>query len=1212
MTMVTTQVPYLYKEARLNLEPAYPGSTVSFTLPSHSLSTLGSRPRVHRTIVTENYIDQDEDAFAKRHLASEASMFFRRTHNYPRSFLWRVLDDRKVLEIQSTDLDHNCDHKFEADLTIMLHFPSPIRPFGIAFAEPEDRDALSVFVLTEVKELYTITLPGDFFIKAAASEIDINDWCKTSSPFSRVPYRLTALNATELLVSMDDGSIAHLLREHSGDSVWLEKWYKQSSWSLRSLVTWKGQNSVRFNNVDLDGSAAAAMTKSPDGEHIWTVTLDHKLRAWNIKTGKPGAQVDLLGEDDRANEKVAPYFIGPSQSALMAIVNIRGFDDGSRYHIVTYSPKQHQFKFWGVGDADDIETGIIDFHSDIAFIPPVDDLMNTTVWNLEEFFISRGPTRWEGMEIWIRARSGPSNSIYSLKFSLNDRNTRLERDWKHGWVSVDSGPLTVESLKRNPSNPGERDLDGLEMHNPGITQEWLDFLFYPGRFTTASLETALWVYRKGLDRKRSTRHASPKASLKERICAAIAAFSTPTQNQDLDYDDYEESVASQWQVFYGLVKDLHKRRGECLSLAFDPELGMPWLVLSDYLSVIRRCNELETILSNSPYFSPSSTLPICLQEAMHISADEIRLMVRLVHAAALFRKTFSKTFHHEFEQELNRELFSPKSLSVLDRMDALEQSCDLCGQVSDDDLSVLIEEFGVPIKDLTSEVFDRIVKNFEPESPGGGNEEKQTTHYGLKALMRTTQETLEIDRNVLLDLLVVVLFVHFEYQADKLSENLDAAELFVDITNLLKDKAMLDWLASNGWAHPASTGPASEQMMATLNYTVKATRRLPIPQTVMEGIFGYRCFEFPKQRGQKTELVTSWSRLWQALVFKDRNYAEAAQFVFGVLICQKEYDLAFEFFKFLEDRNWTEYLKARLYLSIGDYTLASTAFRRPAFKLAMGMFHLEDNDTVAIISEDQKDMFSAGLPKYYQHVLGLFEKAKAYSFVAEFAKLALNSMNSKNEKELKTELLSRLFTASMQTLNFGEAYSALARFTDTRLQRNYLQTLVTTMIQNSEIPALLKFPFARLTNEVDAILSSLAHKALNVSSGPPYHQILYAFRISRNDFRGAAVILYDRLQRLKGSSSKVHDPADESMIQCYLMLINTLSSVTKEEAYILAEPRLDNTRPSGIGKAKKMLKRQIVTLEMLRKEYAVELDRVAALENGEFPFMDGGDEMDIL
>lgn len=188
--------------------------------------------------------------------------------------------------------------------------------------------------------------------------------------------------------------------------------------------------------------------------------------------------------------------------------------------------------------------------------------------------------------------------------------------------------------------------------------------------------------------------------------------------------------------------------------------------------------------------------------------------------------------------------------------------------------------------------------------------------------------------------------------------------------------------------------------------------------------------------------------------------------------------------------------------------------------------------------------------------------------------------------------------------------------TNAQCRRNSdLQTLITSMVAQSRTTELLQFPFVGLADSVDNVLASLCQKTLNMASGPPYHQILYSFRISRNNFRGAASILHERLQRLKTTSSKVHDPADESLAQCYLMMINTLSSVSKEDAYILAEQRIEGSGGPpqwGIGQGKKLLKRQIITLDTLRKEYQAELDRVAAIESGQFPFVDAGDDMDIL
>jgi hypothetical protein len=63
----------------------------------------------------------------------------------------------------------------------------------------------------------------------------------------------------------------------------------------------------------------------------------------------------------------------------------------------------------------------------------------------------------------------------------------------------------------------------------------------------------------------------------------------------------------------------------------------------------------------------------------------------------------------------------------------------------------------------------------------------------------------------------------------------------------------------------------------------------------------------------------------------------------------------------------------------------------------------------------------------------MLEAAKAYSYVADFARLGLRSMVGQEDQELKTDLLQRLFTASIQTSRFEEAYSAMARHSDAAL-----------------------------------------------------------------------------------------------------------------------------------------------------------------------------------
>jgi hypothetical protein len=923
----------LYKEARLNIEPAFPGSTIAFTLPASWTSTFGLRTTAKRAVITEKDVDQDEDAFARRHLATDGSMFFRQHHQYPRTFLWRVLDNRKMLEIQAVDFDHDLNHTVEANLTLLLQFPSPIRPFCVAFSEPSDRDALTVFAITTSNELYTINLHRDFFLNPAASEQDVENWCKRSEPalFSgRTPYRLVSLSVDELLVSLDDGAICRLVWNKDSKS-WDGSRYQHHDWSVRGIFSWKTQPTVRFDNMDFAISAAAAVSMSPDKQHILSVSLDHTLRTWNVASGRSGVQTDLLDQSDRALEKAnSSYIIGASQCKLMAVLDIQGGIEGSQYHVVTYSPKQHQFKFWGIRDADDVENGIYDVQSDVEFIPPIDELMHTTVWSMEEFYFVPGPTgTWRGTELWIRARSGPSSRVYKLKFDLNESPDLLEHTWKNEWVSVDAGPLTVEALKETPANPGNQDLDAMR-GDTDVSEPWLDFLFCTGRFTTATLETALVIFTRGQDRKRSNK-VSSRASLKERICTAVSALAANTQNVNMGAEDLEEIVSSKWQAYYGLVKDLHKRRGESLSLAYDSETSMPWLVLSDHVSAIRSCSELETTALNAVALSSSQKLPGALAKSLKDS--ESNEVARLLIAASSFRQRLPLSVQQEVKRQIEIDTMQSRSLTIIDRMELIESHSELIQHVSDDDLALLIEELGTQIKDLSNETFLRAIQTMTYEEQGRTNHRKQLARYGLSALLRVTQETLEANYNTYLDLLVLVLFMFVELEGET-PEAFDASEVFVELAIGLKQCLTVSWLAHTVWSHQTDTGPASEVLYRTLSDLLKTGKKLPLTQTVMEGIYGHRFFDLPLPKDLKAGQLTYWSHAWIASVFNGQQYDDSvAEDTVGKLLAQKEYDLALDFSKFLPDGNWATYLKGRLHIALGENALASGCFQKAAYNL---------------------------------------------------------------------------------------------------------------------------------------------------------------------------------------------------------------------------------------------------------------------------------------
>jgi nuclear pore complex protein Nup160 len=264
-----------------------------------------------------------------------------------------------------------------------------------------------------------------------------------------------------------------------------------------------------------------------------------------------------------------------------------------------------------------------------------------------------------------------------------------------------------------------------------------------------------------------------------------------------------------------------------------------------------------------------------------------------------------------------------------------------------------------------------------------------------------------------------------------------------------------------------------------------------------------------------------------------------------------------------------------------------------------------------------RESFNQGLAKYYAHIVTLYDKEKLFSYVIDFARLALQFLRpDTNPTTLhsRTEMRSRLFNAAVQTSRWDLAHSTLQLFTDRALQISSLRTLVSRLSESRNASKLISLPFLTLQDQVDDILAQKCSSIVDVNAGVAYHKILFAWRIRHNDFRGAASIALDRLQRLQLSdegdrflNADGSTSLETPVTRAYVQLINALACVDPEQAWVLAE----EIKRGG----KKVGKRRVVTLQDVRRAYQEELDRVSAVGKGQFSVVGGdvdGDEMDIL
>jgi nuclear pore complex protein Nup160 len=273
---------------------------------------------------------------------------------------------------------------------------------------------------------------------------------------------------------------------------------------------------------------------------------------------------------------------------------------------------------------------------------------------------------------------------------------------------------------------------------------------------------------------------------------------------------------------------------------------------------------------------------------------------------------------------------------------------------------------------------------------------------------------------------------------------------------------------------------------------------------------------------------------------------------------------------------------------------------------------------------------------------------KAYSFVVDFARLGIQFSQAKSHESavLRTELYSRMFNAAIVMSRFDLAQTALIKMEDEHLQHAALRKLVERMSETYHNIELASLPLPGLVEDVDRILEEKCKTSLDVVHGNPYHQILYAWRIKHQKHQAAALVLYDRIQKLRyaGEGDKFTGEyvLDSAVTREYLLCINALAVLPKKERWILPD-EFPPTKPGDadarngddMSFSKDLLqavtvegdsllpfpdltrgsddhepRRRLVTLDDIRREYQDELKRITAIQNNQFGFE--ADDMDIL
>ncbi|KAL8362011.1 hypothetical protein RB601_007695 [Gaeumannomyces tritici] len=1210
---------FVYKETRLNLEPSL-STTVHIHLKSSNGAGHSSR--------SNGRSSEDERAYRVKGLASASAVFYRQHHSSPRAFLWRILDGGRILSLQAADI-HRQEKVVDAPLTVHVHFPSPLKPNCVAFADPKNLDALSIFAFDESNNLHSLLLKSDVFRKRSASEaVNPADTPKPFLPaalgFKHV-HRLVAVNTDRLLATLHDGGLLVFDRTHGHDAVtpWKETFYNSSGWTqgLRNLLPFQSGPTVRYGKVNMDLTAATSVAVTSMGmqktSFMFTVCLDHRMRIWN-GSGAILFTGDILNSE-RNPQEVGKWTIDPSQSNLVRVLECAE----GHCLCVTYSPiGTGAFKVWKVAASSPDSIIVKDMFPDHNLAPPAPS--SSDIWTLADFGLTQDPLC--ANRLWVLWKNNLTYRVQKVDFKLDT----IEAAWANEWVDVFADHTAPPAQSANPCDPTD------------ATEKWLQIIFAPGRFTRSMLETALAMYEGGVGSAK-TSSGSGKKSLVESICTVLGSTATLERDSagEIDYGQFRATSEIHWRRFYRLLVELDKQRGEALSLAVDPVSGLTWVVCADCVSVVRACSKLERVYHNLS--SPESNY---------------QATSCLLTAGTSFLASFSDNMLQMCAAALRAELSEDSSKTDYERIQHFSEKSGFWRLVTDEDCAQVLESLGDGFKLVSFDLYRSLFSLVgETDNAQARDVRDPFTEFGRKLVVKGTRDTAELHWRILFS--QVILLVHMENEQDNeedaIHSRLDIGQVYRQLILALRRLELVRWLAktelsvplpkvdrSNGLQQLANTSPAPSHKSGDETHIISTL------EASISHLLGLSEPSGEPMAAILTDVMTD-------ICAPDSNMELSTARTQCLLLKRDRPDLAIELGAFAKQDPFSTYVQGRVALALRDYDVALVHFKKAAIGMSVPMKHA-DRHSMGLLDDTEWNLLNNGLPNYYAHIVSLYERQKAYSYVASFARLSLQFANGQDPASASTraEMLSRLFVSATAISRFDLAHTALLSMTDAALQHSCLKRLVEKMCETQQNAELMNLPFCHLHDSVDRILEQKCQAAAAAAAavdstqagrGVPWHQVLYAWRVHHNDFKGAAAALLDRTKKLKklGEGDKLlgDDVLDTPVTRQYLMLINALSCVEPKDAWIVSEEEagthgkvatsgvdvyesIDLLAGAGTGEAADLRAlaanlmpadvdrawRRVLSLADLRRDYQGELDRIAAIQNNQFDFAVGDEAMD--
>lgn len=644
--------------------------------------------------------------------------------------------------------------------------------------------------------------------------------------------------------------------------------------------------------MDPAAATSLALTSAglEDTSLLFSVCLDHRLRIWNVKSGQILYLGDLLGAE-RNSQEIGKWTVDPSQSNLLQVIE----HSEGRCLCVTYSPiGAGEFKFWKITAQNEDSILVEDAFPGIKLSPPTPS--SSDVWTLADFGVGQSMDR--SFSLWTLWKNNMTSRLQRVEFSP----TTVEQAWTNSWTTAfvdNSIPTAQTSTRCDPTD---------------ATEKWLQLLLYPGRFSKAALETALTMYERGLGSSRDPQARGSKG-LAESICAVIGSTATLDKSPTggMDYEQFRSTSEVQWRRFYRLVVEIDKQRGEALSLSLDGETGMPWVICADCIILVRECGPLDRL-----YHNISSPGP------------ELEDVANVISAGMTFLESFSDGMWQQSIATLRAELFEESSKTDAERLQFFSDKAAFWRQITDEDCLQVVEALGTNFKTVTPALYRQLVSLIEVgEDSRNRDLHYPLTEFGRKVMVKSVQETAELQWLVFFSQLILLVHMEFEFdqEEDALHSRFDVGLVYRRFIVILRRLELVRWFSKTQF----SVALSRTERLSLSGDSPAVSKRLVAEETQTITFFeGHISHLIGLDDLSNRTLATTITDISTSVCAPESDIEISPALAQCSLLKRDRPDLALELAPFCPEDAFSTYVQGRVSLALKDFHDAAANFRKAA------------------------------------------------------------------------------------------------------------------------------------------------------------------------------------------------------------------------------------------------------------------------------------------